>query len=228
MSQSPTADRRRSQVLHNLSIADPNLPPPGEMVTSNQQALGRPGNATSPRFSPLLLASGGPPESPFAHNRAPSLGELHQELENEQEFHVNRLLQEIRRLQAQVQSQQQQGGGAGQTAVANDEASDRSASVSAASQPILTPGSVPQSPGVPFHHRASYDAARAAEMRRRSRTPSRGASPRYRAASISGDNNSGDQWISGRDESAFYQAETQMLTRENQMLRHRIRDLGMS
>lgn len=32
--------------------------------------------------------------------------------------------------------------------------------------------------------------------------------------------------MGGRDESAFYQAETQMLVRENQMLRHRIRDLG--
>jgi len=31
--------------------------------------------------------------------------------------------------------------------------------------------------------------------------------------------------LGGRDESAFYQAETQMLTRENQMLRHRIREL---
>jgi len=38
---------------------------------------------------------------------------------------------------------------------------------------------------------------------------------------------SGDQWVlGGRDESAFYQAETQMLVRENQMLRHRVRDLG--
>lgn len=31
-----------------------------------------------------------------------------------------------------------------------------------------------------------------------------------------------------RDESAFYQAETAMLTRENQMLRMRIRELGIS
>jgi len=31
--------------------------------------------------------------------------------------------------------------------------------------------------------------------------------------------------LGGRDESAFYQAETQMLIRENQMLKHRIRDL---
>ena len=30
----------------------------------------------------------------------------------------------------------------------------------------------------------------------------------------------------GRDETAFYQAESQMLTRENQMLRVRIRELG--
>ena len=29
------------------------------------------------------------------------------------------------------------------------------------------------------------------------------------------------------DDSAFYQAETQMLTRENQMLRQRIRELGI-
>jgi hypothetical protein len=42
---------------------------------------------------------------------------------------------------------------------------------------------------------------------------------------MSGD--SGDHLVlGGRDESAFYQAETQMLTRENQMLKHRIRDLG--
>ncbi|GJC96965.1 hypothetical protein ColKHC_05791 [Colletotrichum higginsianum] len=64
-----------------------------------------------------------------------------------------------------------------------------------------------------------------ADLQRRSRTPSRGASPRLRSTSINGD--SGDHWVlGGRDESAFYQAETQMLVRENQMLRHRIRDLA--
>jgi hypothetical protein len=31
--------------------------------------------------------------------------------------------------------------------------------------------------------------------------------------------------LGSRDESAFYQAETQMLMRENQMLRHRVREL---
>lgn len=65
-----------------------------------------------------------------------------------------------------------------------------------------------------------------ADLRHRSRTPSRNASPRMRSTSISAD--SGEPWtLAGRDESAFYQAESQMLIRENQMLRHRIREMGM-
>jgi hypothetical protein len=62
---------------------------------------------------------------------------------------------------------------------------------------------------------------------------SRDASPSLRPVSGHGasypDNNelSLNQSAS-RDESAFYQAETQMLTRENQMLKMRIRELGMS
>jgi hypothetical protein len=82
-------------------------------------------------------------------------------------------------------------------------------------------GSYSRSPGL-RHPRSSFDMARA-DIQRRSRTPSRGASPRVRAASISAE--SGDWVLGGRDENAFYQAETQMLTRENQMLRHRIREL---
>lgn len=63
-----------------------------------------------------------------------------------------------------------------------------------------------------------------ADLQRRSRTPSRGEAPRVRSTSISAE--SGEWVLGGRDESAFYQAETQMLVRENQMLKHRIRDLG--
>lgn len=88
--------------------------------------------------------------------------------------------------------------------------------------PPVSAGSYSRSPGF-SHPRSSFDMARA-DFHRRSRTPSRGASPRLRATSISAD--SGDWVLGGRDESAFYQAETQMLVRENQMLRHRIRDLG--
>lgn len=87
-----------------------------------------------------------------------------------------------------------------------------------------TVGSYPRSPVLP-HPRSSFDMARA-DLQRRSRTPSRGASPRLRSTSISAE--SGDWALGGgRDESAFYQAETQMLVRENQMLRHRIRELGL-
>lgn len=180
--------------------------------------------STSPRPLPgsPRLASSRPPY----HNRTPSLGELHQELENEQEFQVNRLLLEIRRLQAQVQRQQQ-----GQSAIA-DEPSDRSGSLQItnpgpqSANPGLAsnPSSVPRSPSFPHHPRSSFDMARA-DIRRRSRTPSRGASPRQRSTSISVE--SGDQLVlGGRDENAFYQAETHMLIRENQMLRHRIGELG--
>lgn len=91
--------------------------------------------------------------------------------------------------------------------------------------PIPTPpiGSYPRSPV--FHHRSSVDMPRA-DLHRRSRTPSRGASPRLRTTSIGAE--SGDWALGGRDESAFYQAEAQMLTRENQMLKHRIHDLRTS
>lgn len=139
-----------------------------------------------------MLASGGP-ESPHSHSRTLSLGELHQELENEQEFQVNRLLQQIRQLQDQVDKQQQ-----GESAIANDEASTRSPSV-AASQSGRPEAQFPRS---------------------------RGASPRLRGLSFGGD--SGDQGVFAvRDEAAYYQAETQNLTRENQLLRHRIKELGM-
>src|SRR5262245_56158251 len=102
----------------------------------------------------------------------------------------------------------------------------QSSSAPQSALPMQPSGSHTRSPGIPHHPRSSFDIARA-DLQRRSRTPSRGTSPRLRATSIGGE--PGDPMIlSGRDESAFYQAETQMLTRENQMLRHRIRDLGMS
>jgi hypothetical protein len=194
------------------------MPAPGEIVSDNQQ---RNHQASGPRTvsaSPRLIAS--------HHNRTPSLGELHQELENEQEFQVNRLLAEIRRLQEQL-NRQQQNQGQSESAVSGDETSDRAIPL-----PISTPspqplypssGSLPRSPVFP---RSSFDMARG-DLRNRSRTPSRTASPRLRSTSISADNC--EPFVLGsRDESAFYQAESQMLIRENQMLRHRIRELGKS
>lgn len=141
----------------------------------------------------------------------------------------NRLLQMIRQQQLQLQ-QLQAGQGQNSSAVEDSAiASERSNHGTPISQPpsgfapLPSSGSFSRSPVVP-HPRSSFDMARA-DIQRRSRTPSRGASPRLRSTSISGD--SGEQYtLGGRDESAFYQAETQMLVRENQMLRHRIRDLG--
>ncbi|KAL2691687.1 hypothetical protein Neosp_002076 [[Neocosmospora] mangrovei] len=195
---SPQAGRRRSAVLMNLQLNDPSIPAPGEMV-SEESGL----TTASPR--PI---SGSP--------LAPSLGELHQELEAEQEAHVNRLLQMIRQQQLELQRLQ-----AGQPQNVNQSSAvDDSSAISERSghgTPHASSSQIAIPP--PWHL-----AARVPDLQRRSRTPSRsGASPRLRSTSIGGE--SGDWVLGGRDESAFYQAETQMLVRENQMLRHRIREL---
>ncbi|KAG5999944.1 hypothetical protein E4U54_001608 [Claviceps lovelessii] len=216
---SPSTSRRRSTVLMNLQLNDPSTPGPGEMANERSGYI-----AHSPQplsGSPLMT-------DPHYHHRAPSLGELHQELEAEQEGHVNRLLQMIRQQQLELSRLQMSRPNHSSDAIADD-----SAVAETAPRPIQgtgtsqtntagshTVGSYSRSPVFP---RGSMDMARA-ELHRRSRTPSRGASPRLRATSTSQE--SGDWVLGGRDESAFYQAETQMLTRENQMLRHRIRDLG--
>lgn len=221
---SPQTGRRRSAVLMNLQLNDPAMPGPGEMATEHP-------SPSAQRLSPQLL-SGSPLMADPHHHRAPSLGELHQELEAEQEAHVNRLLQMIRQQQLELQRLQAGNPQLSQSTTAAEDSSaisERSghgtpiptaSHTSMASVPQPT-GSYSRSPGL-RHPRSSFDMARA-DLQRRSRTPSRGASPRLRSTSISAE--SGDWVLGGRDESAFYQAETQMLTRENQMLRHRIRDL---
>ncbi|KAM6533706.1 hypothetical protein FALCPG4_006668 [Fusarium falciforme] len=220
---SPQAGRRRSAVLMNLQLNDPSIPAPGEMV-SEESGL----TTASPR--PI---SGSPLLADPHHHRAPSLGELHQELEAEQEAHVNRLLQMIRQQQLELQRLQAgQPQNVNQTSAVDDSSaiSERSAHGTplASSSQIAIPPSLPSAGSGPRsathrHPRSSFDMARA-DLQRRSRTPSRsGASPRLRSTSIGGE--SGDWVLGGRDESAFYQAETQMLVRENQMLRHRIREL---
>ncbi|KAI0521451.1 hypothetical protein F5B22DRAFT_573748 [Xylaria bambusicola] len=224
--QSPQTGRRRSVVLMNLQLNDPTLPAPGELVAGGANNSHNNDNTSSPQpfslSSPLL--TGREP----THNRAPSLGELHQELEAEQEAQVNRLLQMIRQQQLQLQQLQAAHGQSQSTVAAEDppSTSDRSASLShppGVPPSLPTPsGSIPRSPSI-SHPRSSFDLARDA-LHRRSRTPSRGASsPRLRSTSISQE---GEPHLSGvRDETTYYQAETQSLIRENQMLRHRIREL---
>jgi hypothetical protein len=136
----------------------------------------------------------------------------------------------IRQQQQQLQ-QLQAAGGPAHTPTAVDDStptSERSMSFSAPYHIIPSPAGAPRSPSAQVYPRprSSFDHGRI-DPSRRSRTPSRNASPRLRSTSITGEN--GDGWaLGGRDESAFYQAETQMLNRENQMLRQRIRELGMS
>lgn len=64
----------------NLQLNDPNVPSPGEMVNDH---------AGQTSASPLPLSASPSTADPH-HHRAPSLGELHQELEAEQEAHVVR------------------------------------------------------------------------------------------------------------------------------------------
>jgi hypothetical protein len=63
--------RRRSSIRVNLNLNDPALPAPGEMQMQRSPST----------------RSRGPAQSPH-HERAPSLGELHQEIEYEQEGQV--------------------------------------------------------------------------------------------------------------------------------------------
>lgn len=199
----------------NLQLNDPTLPPPAEIVTGEGLRTASPLSG-----SPIMTSD---PQ----HFRTPSLGDIHQELEQEQEAQVNRLLSMIRTQQQQLQQLQATTGGNHGTPPVIDEStptSERSMSFSNIHYAAIA-ASTPRSPSAIAHPRSSFDLARA-DLQRRSRTPSRTASPRLRSTSISGE---GEPFsLGGRDESAFYQAETQMMIRENQMLRQRIRELGMA
>jgi hypothetical protein len=66
----------------NLQLNDPTLPAPGEMINEGQVASYRTASPHSITGSPII-ATGDP-----HHYRTPSLGEIHQELEQEQEAQV--------------------------------------------------------------------------------------------------------------------------------------------
>jgi hypothetical protein len=66
----------------NLQLNDPSLPAPGEMVNEGQVSSYRTASPLSLLGSPII--STGDPH----HNRTPSLGDIHQELEQEQEAQV--------------------------------------------------------------------------------------------------------------------------------------------
>ena len=77
-------ERSRANVALNLNLNDPALPAAGEFQTGDLSGpTGHTLRTTSPR-------SMGSPAMPQHYQRAPSLGELHQELEQEQEAQVVR------------------------------------------------------------------------------------------------------------------------------------------
>ena len=140
----------------------------------------------------------------------------------------------IRHQQAQLQAmQQQQNYTHSSSSAALDDTtppSERSSSYPypAASHQPSAP--VPIANPRPHSPNARNSISLSRQSSRRSRTPSRTASPALRPVSA-GLHTQGEGWLGERpsmlDDSAFYQAETQMLTRENQMLRQRIRELGI-
>lgn len=80
------SERRRSTVAMNLNLNDPSLPGPGELQA------GDPRSSISHSFRTASPHSIGGSPTMAHHQRAPSLGELHQELEQEQEAQVVRHL----------------------------------------------------------------------------------------------------------------------------------------
>ncbi|KAJ5113139.1 hypothetical protein N7456_001673 [Penicillium angulare] len=158
------------------------------------------------------------------HQRAPSLGELHQELEQEQEAQVNRLLQLIRSQQAQLHQYQQSHPGTS-TAIVDEpsSASERSPSFSLPMPPPIAPSRL--SISSVSNRRSSRPSSQATSPSLQPQDPTRSgigsaidgteAFPTLRDTSRRG----------SRDESAYYQAEASMLSRENQMLRQRVREL---
>jgi len=184
--------RRRSQILMSLAIADPSVPSPGEMSSA----------------SPVRES----PNSPGPDQR---LVELHQQMENEQEAQVNRLLAQIRELETQLE----QSKASHPSGSAIDDSDPASVPIPRTSTPASRAPSFSQHPRSPTLSMARADLAR------RSRTPSRGASPRIRAPSATSISDSEFMMLGGRNEINLLQAETHNLQRENQMLQRRIREL---
>lgn len=198
----------------NLNLNDPAVPAPGEMQSSPS------------------ARSRGPPQSPH-HERAPSLGELHQELEYEQEGQVNRLLNMIRQQQAQISTLQSNQPHASSSAVDDSTpTSERSMSLPQSAHPPHVPISPLPMTNQPRSHSpfGLGSISRQSSFADRSRGGSHTGSPALRPMSGQGGVHDYNDMLpgsaTGRDESAFYQAETQNLTRENQMLKLRIRELG--
>lgn len=194
-----------SPVFVNSRPASPSSPhgrPPYPHIRRSSSSL-----STSSRGRPLLLT----PQDPTLPQRLPRTGpadatafaELHQELEAEQEAQVNRLLNMIR-----IQSLQ--AGSVDGDAVSN------AATVDSASTHAGRPHS-------PISRRGSNRVSRDGSYYH-PRSISRTSSPGLTAGNDSAASETSG-WAASSHEKSFYAAESQMLKRENEMLKRRIREL---
>ncbi|KAH1672435.1 hypothetical protein KXW91_003296 [Aspergillus fumigatus] len=221
------SEHRRPPTGTNSNLSESEIPP-AEHRSSLSHAL----RTSSPTIGGSPVIATGDPH----HQRAPSLGELHQELEQEQEAQVNRLLQMIRSQQAQLQQLQQQQQQQQQSGAAVEDStppSERSAGV-----PIIPPLPAAGSGRTSTQFPSSLSSHRASRPSSQTASPSLRPLPSASLHGTSVDSSRGPEGLDlvastsetssrrgSRDEVAFYQAEASMLNRENQMLRQRIREL---
>ena len=217
------SERRRSQVLMNLTLNDPAIPAPGELSSSDRRmSIGNSFSAASPSSigGRPTLATGDP-----HHHRQPSLGDIHNELEQEQEAQVNRMLSMIRAQQQQLDALRTQQAGAQplQSTAVEDSTpqSERSFSFPSVHPAV---GSLPRPTSRLSRENSNANRSPALrplpsqELHDQAWPPSPVSYSNTRRSSSS-------RRDSMRDESAYYQAEQANLQRENQMLRIRIREL---
>ncbi|PKX99051.1 uncharacterized protein P174DRAFT_37035 [Aspergillus novofumigatus IBT 16806] len=221
------SEHRRPPTGTNSNLGESEIPS-AEHRSSLSHAL----RTASPTIGGSPIFATGDPH----HQRAPSLGELHQELEQEQEAQVNRLLQMIRSQQAQLQQLQQQQQQSGTAVEDSTPPSERSVGV-----PIIPPLPAAGSGRTSTQFPSSLSSHRASRPSSQTASPSLRPLPSASLHGTSVDSSRGPEGLDlvagtsetwsrrgSRDEVAFYQAEASMLNRENQMLRQRIRELGSS
>lgn len=199
-----SSDRRRSQVAMNLSLNDPALPSPGELTSSDRRS-----------------------SIPYAHHhRQPSLGDIHNELEQEQEAQVNRMLSLIRSQQNQLDTLRAQQSG---TSMASNGTGPNSAAVEdttpASERSFSFPSVHPAVGSVPRPRNLSRENSNARSPGLRPLPSAEMHSHDFFPPSPADSRTSTSRRNSLRDEGAYYQAEQANLQRENQMLRVRIREL---
>lgn len=238
-----STERRRSQVAANLSLNDPSLPSPGELSSSDPRRLSfgqSPASHTTASPSTLggrgTIATGDP-HHVFHNNRPPSLGDIHNQMEQEQEAHVNHLLSLLRDQQQildNLRNQQQNQSALNTTAIVDDitPASDRSITFPSP-HPALQPHALPirthrhasRGPTTPTAHRSPALRPLPALTHEPSSTTSNSSTNTFEPLDNTLSRRSSHSTTAARDDSAYYIAETASLTRENQMLRLRIREL---